>query len=1033
MSFWFDPQGPTGKQESVEPGSTVHLTVDANDMAGNQIPGMFIELQDSHGRDISSGDTPVTFSATAGQNYIIYANSFRKVVFNHWDDGTTNPARSITPSASTTLTAFYSTGTVAGIPQPPTGLIAMVNSSSQIILSWNAPASNGGSAITGYKIERSQDNGNTWSTLITNTGSNVTRYSDNGLATSTVYTYRASSINSFGTSSPSNVASAETGSLGQTVNLARSGLVASDSLTNETKTQAELQANPGYWFYGGDAPARNAPFSFSRDTAGLHIGIQAPANGSFAGFYSVSPVHNAKLWHATITNPVRTIQNNFYENGMYVQTANGNVSYVTCTTMTNNQATVWALVNATGNTTQINAFDVLWFDQSPNQPLTRDCTIITNGTNFLQAYIDGSKVYENQNGNLQMPAPFNDFLEPQSSDASQFLVGSYKNYYVTTEGNIHVMNLTSTARTVEIVDNMGSVLSTGAASGGTATLDVGQFTFPLAANIKVLDSSNNVIASSPEKIYGGDVYSMINQSTPPPQSTGIEINNVQSTSGATSSNQITLSNFNVGSGNDRLLLVGISATDNDVGSITFGGIPLTRATGSFSNNDAEFWYLTNPSGTGNIVVTTNGPTQAVVGAYSFSGVNETNPIPTKAVRHNTNPNSPTISITTKFADDWVVDLPSIYGGSTLSNPTCAQGWDVNIPNVITGASSSMLVQSPRTVTCGWTASVGDLWTNAAVEIRATGTTPTVTGTIPQPPTGLTAAAASSPQINLSWTAPSDNGGSAITSYMIERSQDNGNTWSTIASNTGSTATTYSDMGLAPNTTYTYRVSAINSVGTSSPSNTASATTSSTTPPTGIVLNNIQSTSGTVSSSNQITLANFNAGTGNNKLLVVGISADSNDVASVTFVGVPLANKAHSFFNNDVEFWYLKDPTGTGNIVVTMNGPASTVVGAYSFSGVNQTSPLPTSVTKHSTIPNSPNISITTKFSNSLVLDLPSIYGGSTLGSPTCTQSWNTNIPNVITGASSSTIVSSPGTVTCSWTASPGDLWDDAAIEIMASK
>jgi len=199
------------------------------------------------------------------------------------------------------------------------------------------------------------------------------------------------------------------------------------------------------------------------------------------------------------------------------------------------------------------------------------------------------------------------------------------------------------------------------------------------------------------------------------------------------------------------------------------------------------------------------------------------------------------------------------------------------------------------------------------------------------------------------------------------------------------------------------------------------------------LNNIQSTSGTVSSSNQITLANFNAGTGNNKLLVVGISADSNDVASVTFGGVPLANKAHSFFNNDVEFWYLKDPTGTGNIVVTMNGPASTVVGAYSFSGVNQTSPLPTSVTKHSTIPNSPNISITTKFSNSWVLDLPSIYGGSTLDSPTCTQSWNTNIPNVITGASSSTIVSSPGTVTCSWTASPGDLWDDAAIEIMASK
>src|SRR6185312_3065661 len=384
MSFWFDPQGPTGNQESVEPGSTVRLTVDGNDMAGNQIPGMFIELQNPQGRDISSGDTPVTCSATSGQHYIIYADSYKNIVFNHWDDGTTNPARSITPSASATLTAFYSTGTTAGIPQPPTGLIAMANSTSQINLSWNAPSSNDGSAIIGYKIERSHDTGETWST-IANTGSTTTRYSDSGLVSSTIYTYRVSAINSFGTSSPSNVASAETGSPGQTINPVRSGLVASDSLTNETKTQAELQAEHGYWFYGGDAPDRHAPFSFSRDTAGLHIGIQAPAAGSFAGFYAVSPVHNAELWHARITNPVRTVQNNFYENGMYVQTANGNVSYVTCTTLTNNAATVWALVNATGNTTQINAFDVLWFDQSPNQPLTRDCTIITNGTNFLQA------------------------------------------------------------------------------------------------------------------------------------------------------------------------------------------------------------------------------------------------------------------------------------------------------------------------------------------------------------------------------------------------------------------------------------------------------------------------------------------------------------------------------------------------------------------------------------------------------------------------------------------------------------------------
>ncbi|MGI0094714.1 MAG: spherulation-specific family 4 protein [Nitrosotalea sp.] len=107
-----------------------------------------------------------------------------------------------------------------------------------------------------------------------------------------------------------------------------------------------------------------------------------------------------------------------------------------------------------------------------------------------------------------------------------------------------------------------------------------------------------------------------------------------------------------------------------------------------------------------------------------------------------------------------------------------------------------------------------------------GTVTTILPTAPGSPTGLTATAASTSQINLSWTAPSNNGGSAITGYKIERSTDSGTTWSTLVANSASTSTTYSDTGLAASTTYTYRISAINSVGTGSPSNSASATTQS---------------------------------------------------------------------------------------------------------------------------------------------------------------------------------------------------------------
>ena len=96
--------------------------------------------------------------------------------------------------------------------------------------------------------------------------------------------------------------------------------------------------------------------------------------------------------------------------------------------------------------------------------------------------------------------------------------------------------------------------------------------------------------------------------------------------------------------------------------------------------------------------------------------------------------------------------------------------------------------------------------------------------VPSQPVGLAASTFNSSQIDLSWTAPVDNGGAPVTGYEIERSIDSGSTWSIGIANTNSTGTTYSDTGLPPSTTYTYRVSAINSVGTSYPSNAVSATT-----------------------------------------------------------------------------------------------------------------------------------------------------------------------------------------------------------------
>jgi chitodextrinase len=87
-------------------------------------------------------------------------------------------------------------------------------------------------------------------------------------------------------------------------------------------------------------------------------------------------------------------------------------------------------------------------------------------------------------------------------------------------------------------------------------------------------------------------------------------------------------------------------------------------------------------------------------------------------------------------------------------------------------------------------------------------------TAPTAPTGLTATAASSSQINLSWNASTDNVG--VTGYDVYRG----------ASVVGSTtATSFSDTGLTASTSYSYTVKAKDAAGNvSAASSSASATT-----------------------------------------------------------------------------------------------------------------------------------------------------------------------------------------------------------------
>ena len=95
---------------------------------------------------------------------------------------------------------------------------------------------------------------------------------------------------------------------------------------------------------------------------------------------------------------------------------------------------------------------------------------------------------------------------------------------------------------------------------------------------------------------------------------------------------------------------------------------------------------------------------------------------------------------------------------------------------------------------------------------------------PPPPRNLTGVANDDGSVTLSWDAPGDD---SVTGYRILRRhtvKQAPGVFSTLAANTGTTATTYTDRVASPETRYAYRVKAINAAGAGKRSNYVKVTT-----------------------------------------------------------------------------------------------------------------------------------------------------------------------------------------------------------------
>ena len=134
-----------------------------------------------------------------------------------------------------------------------------------------------------------------------------------------------------------------------------------------------------------------------------------------------------------------------------------------------------------------------------------------------------------------------------------------------------------------------------------------------------------------------------------------------------------------------------------------------------------------------------------------------------------------------------------------------------------GTLAGLVLVSPFNIDiAGLIRGADGIWDRGAYEFVSSSPPPPPADTIaPSVPTGLTATAVSSSQINLSWTASTDNVG--VAGYRVYR----GGTQ--IASVT--TGTSYQNTGLSPATTYSYTVAAYDAAGNvSAQSTSVSATT-----------------------------------------------------------------------------------------------------------------------------------------------------------------------------------------------------------------
>ena len=284
------------------------------------------------------------------------------------------------------------------------------------------------------------------------------------------------------------------------MNEERSGLVASDSLTT---------GGTGQWIFSCSAPVEGGIGTYSENGSGLYLGVLARTAGTYAGVLRENVRERGRLQCCHLSSCEQDRRRRQVQHGPLRPDGGPRASHML-------PAAVVERIEGPlqgrrqgrgGREAGGDDYSLDGFEANQDQPLTRDCTIVTNGQNLLEVDLDHKLVYSNSSMDLEYQYPLSARVEVQSNDNSTMRFGPYLDFYVVTSDNVTVTHV-PVAPVVRLVSPSGRVyFSKTAGASGTVQIGLAAFAMPLIAYVRVVYLGRTLATSrQPAEVWGGDAY-----------------------------------------------------------------------------------------------------------------------------------------------------------------------------------------------------------------------------------------------------------------------------------------------------------------------------------------------------------------------------------------------------------------------------------------------------------------------------------------------------------------------------------------------